>query len=402
MYYKKFTLKNTIYLLLLLFVLSCKNQEKKELNQHIENLEKKSNEAFFAINFAKLPKAYINQKKLAIETFFNKHINIKNDFNGSFLVAKNGQIIFEKYQGKANFETEEEIKSTTPLHLASISKVLTASAVFRLIDDNKLNLDDKVQNILPHFPYDKITIRMLLNHRSGLAKYSHFTESKKVWGRSKILHNSDILDLMEIHKIPLDFRPGTKFAYCNTNYAILALIIEKTTQLSFPEAMQNLVFKPLQMNDTFVFVLEKDKNKVSQSYKSSKEKIPYDQLDAVYGDKNIYSTAKDLLKFDMATYSENFISENLKKEIFKGYSYEKKGIKNYGLGIRLREWDLGQTVFYHNGWWHGNTTSYITLKKDTVTMIALSNKYTRKVYQTMKISALFGDYPFELNEESSE
>jgi CubicO group peptidase (beta-lactamase class C family) len=372
------------------------------LSQNIDNQEIKSNDSIVRIGFSKLPKKYIAQKKILVESFFDNHINLKNDFNGSFLVAKNGQIIFEKYQGMANFSTKNEITSTTPLHLASISKVLTAAAIFRLIDSQKLNLDDKVKTILPTFPYESITIRMLLNHRSGLAKYGNFTEPEKVWGRSKTLHNSDILALMVKHNVPLDFKPNTKFAYCNTNYAILALVIEKLTGLSFPEAMQNLVFKPLHMDNTYVFVLEKDKDIASQTYKSTKEKIPYDQLDAIYGDKNIYSTPKDLLKFDLATYSNDFISEDLKKEIFKGYSYEKKGIKNYGLGIRLREWDSGQTVFYHNGWWHGNTTSYITLKKDTVTMIALSNKYTRKVYQTMKISALFGDYPFELDEEASE
>ena len=265
-----------------------------------------------------------------------------------------------------------------------------------------MTLDEKVKTILPSFPYAKITIRMLLNHRSGLAAYSKFTEPDNIWGRKKTLHNTDILNLLGKKNIPLDFAPNTKFAYCNTNFAILALVIENLTNLTFPEAMKTLVFEPLKMTNTFVFELDKDKNKVSQSYKSTKEKVPFDQLDAVYGDKNIYSTAQDLLKFDLATYKADFISENLKKEIYKGYSYEKKGIKNYGLGIRLREWETGQKVFYHNGWWHGNTSSYITLKKDTVTMIALSNKYTRKIYQTMRISALFGDYPFELNNEESE
>lgn len=395
-------LKYLLNLLILLFLFSCKNQEKKELSQNIDNQEIKSEDLFVPIGFSKLPKKYIEQKKILVESFFNERINTKNKFNGSFLVAKNGQIIFEKYQGMANFSTNEEITSNTPLHLASISKVLTAAAIFRLVDAQKLKLDDKVQSILATFPYEKITIRMLLNHRSGLAKYGNFTDPENVWGRSKTLHNADILELLIKHNIPLDFRPNTKFNYCNTNYAILALVIEELTHLSYPEAMQNLVFKPLKMDNTFVFVLEKDQITASQTYKGNKEKIPYDQLDAIYGDKNIYSTPKDLLKFDLATYSNDFISEDLKKEIFKGYSYEKKGIKNYGLGIRLREWDSGQTVFYHNGWWHGNTTSYITLRKDTVTMIALSNKYTRKVYQTMKISSLFGDYPFKLNEGENE
>jgi CubicO group peptidase (beta-lactamase class C family) len=352
--------------------------------------------------FNELPHQYVVQKSYLVEKFFNENINNNQDFNGGFLVAKNGQIIFEKYQGKANFSTNEDITENTALHIASVGKVLTATAIFKLIDTKKLTLDEKVKTILPSFPYSKITIRMLLNHKSGLAQYSNFSEPDNIWGRKKTLLNSDILNLLGRKSIPLDFQPNTKFAYCNTNYAILALVIESLTAQSFPEAMQKLVFKPLRMNNTFVFDIEKDKEKVSKNYKSTKEQIPYDQLDAVYGDKNIYSTPQDLLKFDLATYQPNFISEDLKKEIYKGYSYEKKGIKNYGLGIRLRKWETGQEVFYHNGWWHGNTSSYITLKKDTVTMIALSNKYSKKVYKTMQISAIFGNYPFKLHNETSE
>lgn len=395
-------MKNPIYIVAFLILLSCKDNEKKVATNNNISYDLIENDTVIKPFFGKLSQKYIDQKKGLVELFFNEHINLDNKFNGSFLVAKNGQIIFEKYQGKSNFATNENITENTALHLASISKVLTATAIFKLIDVQKLTLDQKVKTILPTFPYSKISIRMLLNHRSGLAQYSKFTEPDIIWGKKKTLHNSDILNLLGKKKIPLDFTPNTKFAYCNTNYAVLALVIENLTSQTYPEAMKTLVFEPLNMNNTFVFDLEKDKNSVSQSYKSTKEKIPYDQLDAVYGDKNIYSTPQDLLKFDLATYKSDFISEDLKKEIYKGYSYEKKGIKNYGLGIRLREWETGQEVFYHNGWWHGNTSSYITLKKDTVTMIALSNKFTRKVYQTMKISAIFGDYPFELNEKESE
>lgn len=116
--------------------------------------------------------------------------------------------------------------------------------------------------------------------------------------------------------------------------------------------------------------------------------------------KNIYSTPQDLLKFDKATYSDAFFSKTLKNLVYKGYSYEKFGIKNYGLGIRLREWEDGQKIFYHNGWWHGNTTSYINDRNDTVTLIALSNRYTRRVYQTIRLTALFGNYPFTVQDES--
>lgn len=387
------------YLILLLTLFSCKRENSKSITATTFSKNNIEIDSIVPEGFKKLPKQYIEQKKYLINSFFDKKINRNNDFNGSFLVAKNGQIIFEKYQGFSDFSKGEKINANTSIHIASVSKVLTATAVFRLIDAKKLNLDQTVKSVLPDFPYEKITLRMLLNHRSGLAKYSLFTEPNAIWGRVKTLHNQDVLDILSQHKIPLEFNPNSKFAYCNTNYTILALIIKKSTGKSFPTAMKELVFDPLKMKNTFVFEFEKQKDSVSKSYKSTKEIIKYDQLDAIYGDKNIYSTPQDLLKFDIATYSNKFISEELKAEIFKGYSYEKKGIKNYGLGIRLREWKTGQKVFYHNGWWHGNTSSYITLKKDTVTMIALSNKFTKKVYQTMQISALFGGYPFELNEE---
>lgn len=395
-------MKNPLYIFLFLILISCKDDDKKIITQNYNAFNANESDTITKSIFGELPEKYIQQKGYLVENFFNEHLNNLQDFNGGFLVAKNGQVIFEKYQGKSNFTSNDNITESTALHLASISKVLTATAIFKLVDAKKLTLDEKVKTILPSFPYPKITIRMLLNHRSGLAQYSKFTEPNAIWGKSKTLRNSDILNLLGTKNIVLEFTPNTKFAYCNTNYAILALIIENLTSQTYPEAMQSLIFKPLKMNNTFVFELDKDKNNVSQSYKSTKEKVPFDQLDAIYGDKNIYSTPQDLLKFDLATYKPNFISEELKKEIYKGYSYEKKGIKNYGLGIRLREWETGQEVFYHNGWWHGNTSSYITLKNDTVTMIALSNKFSRKVYQTMRISAIFGDYPFKLNDEESE
>jgi len=232
-----------------------------------------------------------------------------------------------------------------------------------------------------------------------LPNYAYVIENKEVWDKSFILTNKSVLELLTTKNIPLEFTTNTKFSYCNTNYVLLALLIEKISNLSFPEAMQKLLFEPLDMKNTFVFEYEKQKDTVSKSYKSTWEIIPYDHLDIVYGDKNIYSTPQDLLKFDMATYSDKFFSTTIREEIFKGYSYERPGVKNYGLGIRLNEWDDSATLFYHNGWWHGNTTSYTTLKEEKVCIIALSNKYTRKVYQAKKLSSLFGNYPFEIEED---
>ncbi len=386
-----------IFFILALCTIACKNDtlhEKEGKNSFLNSTYKTS--------FEPLPSKYISQKQQLIDAFFEENINTQ-DFNGSFLVAQNGQIIFEKYQGYANFSTSKKITKNTPLHIASISKVLTANVIMRMIDANKFSLDTKIKQLLPMFPFETITIKMLLNHRSGLPKYGNFSEPEDIWGKTKTLHNQDILNLMVKHQIPLDFNPDTKFSYCNTNYAILALVIEKVSKMSYPKAMKALLFDPLGMKNTFVLDFENQKDTVSQSYKSTQELIRYDQLDAVYGDKNIYSTPQDLLRFDLATYSKDFLSESLQKQVYQGYSYEKKGVKNYGLGIRLREWETGQKIHYHNGWWHGSTSTYITLKKDSVTIIGISNKYTRKIYQAMRLTALFGDYPFKLtNEESLE
>ena len=377
-----------------LLTIACKDKA-KEFSQ--KNGTQKNQGEFF-VEFNALDSAYCNKKKAEISYQYNQLIN-KNEFFGQFLVAKNGKILFEDYQGYAYKEKDDKNRKNKPLHMSSVSKVLTAAVILRMVDQGKIGLDDKVSKYLKGFFHDEITVRMLLNHRSGLRHYGYFIERDVKWDKSKRITNQDILDLINSGKIHLESKPGTRFAYCNTNYSLLALIIEKVSGMRYHEAMDTLLFKPLGMKNSFVFDYEKHHDTVSQTYKASKLRLAFDHLDLVYGDKNIYSTARDLLKFDLATYSDKFFSKKLKKEIFKGYSYESKGEKNYGLGIRLREWKEAPTLTYHNGWWHGNTSSYITQKNDTVTIIALSNKMTHKTYQTKKFIALFNSkYPIKLDE----
>ncbi|MEL1244357.1 serine hydrolase domain-containing protein [Flavobacterium sp. DGU11] len=375
------------YIVLLLLV-SCKKEDK-----HIAENTASATDSPFYVAFNKLSKGYTKEKQNSISRFYDK-IWPKDDLSGGFLVAKNGEIIFEHYGGFSNSKAKTEISSDTPIHLASVSKVLTAALVLKLIDGKQLDLDQKVNMVLPEFPYEAITIKMLLNHRSGLPNYAYFSDDRAIWDRS-MLHNQDILNLLAEHKFNLYFQPDKKFGYCNTNYAILALVIEKVTQLNYREAMKKMIFEPLGMKNTFVFDYEKDKSKVSLSYKGNGVLYDFDFLDDIYGDKNIYSTPRDLLKFDLATYSKSFLDPKLYKQVFQGYSYEHKGEKNYGLGIRMHEWETGEKLFYHNGWWHGNTSSYVTLKRDTVTMIALSNKFSYKPYKIWKMSPLFGKYPIK-------
>lgn len=347
----------------------------------------------------KVSQAYKNSVIGRINHFYTKNWP-NNNMNGSFLVAKNGQILFEKYNGFANKNEGTKITPETPVQIASVSKVLTATAVLKLVNAGKIDLDQKVNTILKTFPYEECTIRMLLSHRTGMRNYAYFTDhDKSVWDRHNQLTNKDILDILATKDIGLEAKTGTRFSYCNTNYAMLALIIEKITGLSYKEAMSEMIFKPLGMTHTYVFDDDKDRKKIVPSYKGNGVEIGFDYLDNVYGDKNVFSTARDLLKFDRARNSPDFLKPALLKQVYTGYSNERKGTKNYGLGIRMINWETGQNFYFHNGWWHGNTSSYITLMNEGVTIIALSNKMTRNTYAVRKLAPVFGDYPFNFKDE---
>jgi CubicO group peptidase (beta-lactamase class C family) len=388
------------FLAIFLLTFSCSKQEKSE-----EDAIVKTNENGLPImmpmqkEMPALTKSFIDDKKYSTSIFFENLWSEKND-NVAFLVAKNGQIIYENYMGFANKRTGEMITKDMPLHIASVSKVLTATAILMLVDAKKIKLDQKVTTLIDGFPYPEVTIQTLLNHRSGMRNYAYFTD-KGNWDQHKTLTNQDIVTVMNKDNIQLETKTDTHFSYCNTNYAMLALVIEKVTGMPYPKAMKEMIFDPLGMTNTFVFDITKDRENIAPSYKGNME-IAIDYLDGVYGDKNIYSTPRDLLKFDKARYASFFLNADLLKKIYKGYSYESKGTKNYGLGVRMIEWEKGEPFYFHNGWWHGNTSSFITLRKEKVTIIVLSNKYTHKTYQSKRLASLFGDYPFKLNDDGEE
>ncbi|MFZ4671060.1 MAG: serine hydrolase domain-containing protein [Flavobacterium sp.] len=346
----------------------------------------------FNLKFNTVSEEYIIEKRAKIDSFYNKFIN-SPFYSGSFIVVKNGKVIYEDYKGFANVKTGKKIDASTPIHLASVSKVLTCTAILRLVQQDNLMLDQKVTDWLPKFPYKNTTIRTLLNHRSGLQHYANFPGlMKKRWDRKKILTNQDVYNLLVQNKFKLLTPNDTRFDYCNTNYVILALIIEKATGLNYRKAMQELLFKPLGMNNTYVFDYDTDRETASKSYKGNTI-FHWDQFDNLYGDKNIYSTPRDLVKFDLATYSPDFIKPELLQESYFGYSAGnvKNPLKDYGLGMRMRFLPpSGEKMLYHNGWWHGNNTSFVPVKKDTVIVICLGNKYSNRPYATLSmVSNLF-------------
>lgn len=345
-----------------------------------------------------IPAADLTRYRAACELWYDTMLK-RTGFNGGIIVAKKGNIVFETYSGTGHFHSTDTITAATPFHIASVSKTFTAMAVLKMMQDGKINIDDEYVKYFPTFNYPGITIRTLLNHRSGLPNYVHFME-KLGWDKKKYVANQDVFNYLVNLKGQLTDigRPNTRFTYCNSNYALLALLIEKVSGKKYPQFMQETFFKPLQMNHTFVFDTSMV-NTVNSSYDWRGEIIPFGFLDAVYGDKNIYSTPQDLLTWDKMLYSGKVFTDSTLTEAFAPYSNEKPGIRNYGLGWRMNIYPNNKKMIYHNGWWHGNNASFIRLVEDSATIIVVGNKFNRNIYHAKDMAALFGDYGNGMEEE---
>jgi CubicO group peptidase (beta-lactamase class C family) len=334
------------------------------------------------------PRTKAQQQELA--SFYQTSL-VRAGFNGAIIVAKKGVIIFEQYHGLENYRTKSPITDSSSFQMASVSKTFTGMGILWLAEKQKLSLDDTVQKYFPEFPYMGITLRMLLSHRSGLPNYLYFCDS--IWpNKDKFLTNEDVIRLMVQHKPPIQHQPNTHFQYCNTNFMLLGAIIQKVTNQTYATFMQQTFFRPLGMNNTFVYdpaTPARSHQTVSHKYNGQAEPDTY--FDGVIGDKGIYSTAQDMLKWDQSMYGDKLFSAQTLKDAYTPYSHEKAGVRNYGLGWRLMVYPDSSEIVYHNGWWHGNNTVFYRIVKDTSTIIILGNKYNRNIYHAVKpISAILG------------
>ncbi|ANH83800.1 serine hydrolase [Niabella ginsenosidivorans] len=328
-----------------------------------------------------------------LSSFFDSTL-IKHGFNGGILVAKGGNILYESYHGyKDPYHKTDTIDSSTAFHLASTSKPFTAITVLRLVQDNKIGLQDPVTRYFPGFPYTDVTIENLLSHRSGLPNYLSVMEDKTKWPPKQMISNDDVLHFLEQYKPAPMFKTGTRFAYCNTNFVLLALIVEKITGKKFPDYVKETIFEPLGMSHTFIYT-PADSGKVIMSYKPSGALWVNDMFDNTYGDKNVYSTPEDMFKWDRALYNPNFIRQSLLLDTaYQPHSHEKPSIHNYGLGWRMLNLPNGKNVIYHNGKWHGFTPAFGRLIDEQAVIIILGNKMNSNMYNmARKAYDFFGDY----------
>lgn len=364
----KFCLSISHFLLVLLFCISCSSAEKKTKQQR--TVEDDKSDSLLLIYNSKDANSQIDA--------FMKKLHKTRGFNGNVLVAKKGKILYQNAIGWADYLHRDSLDITSKFELASVTKPMTGIAVLQLVEQGKLKLDQNVKEFFPDFPYDGITIRLLLTHRSGMMNYVYFVDGiwrKEKRNQSKGITNADVMKLIAERKPAPYTQPNRLFHYNNSNYMVLAAIIEKVTGKSYAEYMKENVFEPAGMKNTAVLskaVYDKIPVDVVGHDRTWRYSVVQNFLDGPVGDKGIYSTLHDLYLLDYALKKEKILSKAWQDSAYTGRNNLIRGHFNYGFGWRLFEGN-GHKIAYHTGWWHGFRHIYLRDLTEDVTIILLSN-----------------------------
>ncbi len=367
------------YLLtLILFSFLIVNCNQTESKNHVDSL----------IKPVKLADSVKYQEEIyRIDTLFEK-LYAANAFNGNVLVAKGSEIIYQKSFGYAIKEKNILLTDTSLFQLASVSKVITGIAVLTLYEKGKLKLETKVSDILTGFPYADITVKQLLCHRSGLPNYIYFC-GEFIKDKEPLLSGKEVLEVIIKNKPKAYLKPDTRFNYCNTNFVLLALIIEKISGKSYSDYLKDELFSPLGMKHSYTYGTVDFKGpNITHGYTMTYREVAKDRYDGVLGDKGIYTTTYDLFLLSNALYQNQILTAETQQLAYAAYSPEKK-LSNYGLGWRMRDMGTTDKEVFHNGWWHGYRTSFHRRLNDSLTIIVLSNRLNRSVYSTWRIYGAF-------------
>lgn len=327
-----------------------------------------------------------NQQVIAqrLDSLFGE-LNRLNMFNGSIIVAKAGSVIYQKSFGFSNKENLLKISDTTMFQLASVSKVITATAVLLLQERHLIDIDLPFASYFPDFPYPGVKIKELLNHRSGLPNYI-YTLNAEINRPNYQMNNTDMYASFVSKKTPPYQKPDRRFNYSNTNYALLALLVEKVSGMSFSQFLKEELFIPLGMKNTATIRdIDITAQNITRPYDQRWRPIAFDASDYVLGDKSIYSTPYDMFLFSEALYQNRIIRRETQELSYTAFSREKKQ-SNYGYGWRMKDFNNpDKKEVYHNGWWHGYRSAFHRRLKDTLTIVVLSNQLNRTTYQTHKV-----------------
>ena len=317
----------------------------------------------------------IDTRQNKIDDYFSRKYKRKQ-FNGNILFAENGKIISHKSYGYANLKTKEKLTENHSFQLASVSKPFTSVAILQLIENGQINLNDTLQKFFPNFPYEGITIHQLLCHRSGLSQYTHFCDAPdSIWpDKNKTINNEDVINIISKINPLINYPPDRRYYYSNTNYLLLASIVKKISGIEFKQYLNKNIFSPIDMNNSIVYD-RTNFNDLIMPTQGYENRTPWEDvyLNGVVGDKGVYSTTMDLLKFDRALEKNLLINDSLKKLAFSKKNKDYNKNKNYGYGFRLKEHNKYGKIVYHTGWWKGYRSYYIKVLKNDQTIIILNN-----------------------------
>lgn len=307
-------------------------------------------------------------------------------FNGTVLISHNGKAIYHQNFGYADMRNRVQLSDDMPFELASVSKTFTGTAILKLVQQEKLFLDDNIKIFFPDFPYD-ITVRNLLSHRSGLPDYVYM-DNRYITDRAHYMDNDDVVQIFCKKRPPLLFAPNARFHYSNSNFAILAQIVNVVTGQKFQDYLHDSIFVPLEMNNSFVFdFTNPQQREIAKSHDARGNTMHDVCFDGVVGDKGIFSTAADMLKWDNALREGKVLTVEMLQEAYAPRSFERCSfpncyVKNYGFGWRMCRQPDGNNIIYHNGYWHGNNNVFARNLRDNTTIIVLGNRLNQGNYGT--------------------
>jgi len=269
-------------------------------------------------------------------------------FNGVVLAAKDGKIIFEKAYGFADFENKIPLKTNAVFAIASLTKPYTSTAIMMLEESGKLSYDDKLSDYFPEFPEyaEQINIKHLLTHTSGIIDYA--SRGLRLQHKVANVTFQIVLDSL-VTQTKLRFPPGEKYSYSNSNYVLLAGIIEKVSGQSYREYLKENIFDPLGMNHTYVRdevnnTIPDRVNAYDAYWEINEDDLRFFEV----GSHGIYSTVYDQFLFDQALYTEKLLTQKSLQKAFDtiGLPDRRKYVYGYGWKIPI---DTEGNIIFHNG-----------------------------------------------------
>lgn len=310
-------------------------------------------------------------------------------FSGSVLVAQKGKILLSKGYGMANYELSVPNTPTTKFRLGSVTKQFTAAAILQLQERGLLNVKDALKKFIPDYPHgDSITVHHLLNHTSGIANFTSMISYKEFMRQAATLEET----IGRFKKEPLDFTPGTQYNYSNSNYVLLAYIIEKVSGETYEHYIRTHIFEPLGMKDSGYDNAETLLPNRASGYRPENGGLAnasFIDMSIPAGAGGLYSTTEDLYKWDRALYTEKILKKQSLDAMFT------PGLDHYGYGWAI--FDKPRKLVTHSGGINGFMTNISRFPDDDVCIIVLGNsESSESVNITNSLSAILFGNPYTL------